>query len=291
MCSQIWLFPLVVSSSCEWLPMWLHHKIENPKKNQLCTCKIQKRPQKKFLLDQRNERINHVVAYVDIHVCCWITESHKSWASISNLHKRDWDLEILLPFCKPWAFQQQKQLHNTRMSTFVSTNTLSCIRNFWTSRNPWSRCRLKMYKNLMFQGHSQCVVQQWVVNVMPACETPVFLHNGPHWNQSKLEKDVRIERKDWMAASEFDLCAGETKSIVSLQNCLLSLMVFVLLAPFFLLPGFRLKLWYAPGRQRVFIPWKWWCDWGAGRGNHETHIFSAPHLWTDNRCSAEIWNL
>jgi hypothetical protein len=112
------------------------------------------------------------------------------------------------------------------MSTLVSTNTLSCIRNFWTSRNPWSRCRLKMYKNLKYQGHSRCVVQQGVVNVMPACETPVFLHNGPHWNQSKLEKDVRIERKDWMVTSEFDLCAGETKRIVSLQNCLLSLMVF-----------------------------------------------------------------
>jgi len=89
---------------------------------------------KKFLAWSRNERINnqmpHVVAYVDIHVYCWITESHKSWASISNLYKRDWDLETLLPFCKPWAFQQQQQLHNTRMSTLVSTNTLSCIKNF-----------------------------------------------------------------------------------------------------------------------------------------------------------------
>ncbi len=111
--------PNLALSSCGFFLLWMVANMATSqnwkpkKKTLLCKCKIQNRPQKQFFLDQRNERKNnqmsHVVAYVDIHVCCWITESHKSCALISNLYKRDWDLETLLPFCKPWAFQQQQQ--------------------------------------------------------------------------------------------------------------------------------------------------------------------------------------
>jgi len=148
--------PNLALSSCGFFLLWMVANMATSqnwkpkKKTLLCTCKIQNRPQKKFFLDQRNERKNnqmsHVVAYVDIHVCCWITESHKSWALISNLYKRDWDLETLLPFCKPLSISAAA---TTRMSTLLSTNTLSCLRNFWTSRNPWSRCRLTILDSSM----------------------------------------------------------------------------------------------------------------------------------------------